>query len=362
MSILYILLAILLLAILIVVHEMGHFWAARWTKIDVMEFSVGFGPKLIGWKSRKYDTTFAVRAIPLGGYCAFYGEGENLNSQELEKDDPRIYGHFSVWKRLFVSVMGPVMNFVLALVLAVGYYWVSGIGTVTGVDPCIADVTAAGPAYEAGLQAGDVITEINGVNMLDGTMETLMGTISAWREEDGPMEVTVQRGEEILHLTLTPRWVEEEERMMLMVTLTPRMRVVYQPTTLWGAITAGADLCWRAGGMILRALQALVTTGEGFEQTSGPVGIISVVSTEVQAGGLQAFIELMISISINLGIMNLLPFPGLDGSKLIFGVLELIRGKPIKKEREAIITLVGMGILFSFIIFLTFRDVMNLFR
>ncbi len=140
MSLLYILLAILLLAILIVIHELGHFQAARWMKIDVMEFSVGFGPKLFGWKSRKYDTTFAVRAIPLGGYCAFYGEGETLNSDEvLAEDDPRIYGHFPVWKRLIVSVMGPVMNFVLALVLATGYYWVGGIGMVT---PLISVITS----------------------------------------------------------------------------------------------------------------------------------------------------------------------------------------------------------------------------
>ncbi len=363
MSILYILLAILLLAILIVIHEMGHFWAARWMKIDIMEFSVGFGPKLLGWKSRKYDTTFAIRAIPLGGYCAFYEEGATLNSDEiLEKDDPRIYSRFSVWKRLFVSVMGPVMNFILAFILATGYYWVNGIGTVTGIDPFISGVTAAGPAYEAGLKEGDVITEINGVNMLDGTVDTLTGTIAAWKEGDAPLQVTVQRGEETLHLSMTPLWDEQEKKMRVGVLISGKYRVAYQPANLFGAIGAGAGLCWNAGGLILRSLKALVTTGEGFDQTSGPVGIISTVSNEVRAGGLQAYIELMISISINLGIINLLPIPGLDGSKLLFGLIEAIRRKPIKKEREAMITLIGMGLLLAFILFLTFRDVMNLFR
>ena len=118
MNILFILLALLLLAILIVVHEMGHFWAARWMHIDVAEFAVGFGPKIFGWKSRKYETTFAIRAIPLGGYCSFYGED---SLEKLSKDDPRLFPNHSVWKRLFVILMGPMMNFVLAFVLAAGF-------------------------------------------------------------------------------------------------------------------------------------------------------------------------------------------------------------------------------------------------
>jgi len=359
MSLLYILVAVLLLAILIVVHEMGHFWAARAMGIPVSEFSVGFGPKLIGWKSRKYETQFSVRLIPLGGYCAFYGED---SVEKIEKDDPRLFPNQNVWKRLFTILMGPMMNFVLAFVLATGYYWVNGIGTVTGVDPYISEVTAAGPAYEAGLEAGDVIESINGENMLDGTTETLLNAIGSYQEGDEPLRLVVRRGEETEELSLTPRWDEEEGRMMIGVMIAGRYRVEYTRATLWDAMKASAELCWNASGLILNALKNLVTTGEGLDQTSGPVGIISTVSTQVAAGGFQAFLEMLISISINLGLMNLLPIPGLDGSRLVFGLIEVARGKPVPAEKEAMVHLAGMAVLFALMIVLTFKDIGNLLR
>ncbi|MBR2824169.1 MAG: RIP metalloprotease [Clostridia bacterium] len=359
MNILSILLAILLLAILIVVHEMGHFWAARWMHIDVAEFAVGFGPKLFGWKSRKYETTFAVRAVPLGGYCGFYGED---SLEELPKDDPRLFPNQNVWKRLFVILMGPMMNFLLAFILATGFYWVNGISTVTGVDPYIMEVNAAGAARDAGLQAGDVITEINGKNMLDDTTETLLSAIGGYRQGDPALEVTVLRGEETLHLQLTPAWNEEEERMMVGVTIGGRYRLRTEKTNLAGAAKASAEMCWQASGLILGALKNLVTTGEGLDQTSGPVGIISIVSEEVRLGGMQAFLELLISISINLGLMNLLPIPGLDGSRLVFGLIEVVRRKPVPQEKEALVHTAGMVLLLGLMIFLTYQDVLRLIR
>ena len=132
----YILLAILLLAILITVHEFGHFMAARAMKIEVREFAVGMGPKIVGWKSKTHETDFSIRAIPLGGFCAFYGEDDATGS---EQDDPRAFPKQNVWKRLFVILMGPMMNFVLAFVTATVFFWVSGVSVVTGADPYIAD-------------------------------------------------------------------------------------------------------------------------------------------------------------------------------------------------------------------------------
>jgi len=357
MSVTGILLAIVLLAILIVIHEMGHFFAARAMKIDVREFAVGFGPKLFGWKSRKYETTFAIRLIPLGGYCAFYGEDE---PGEIDRTDPRIFGNHSVWRRFLVILMGPMMNFVLAFVVAVGYYWIGGIPDATWVDPYITGVSASEPAYAAGLQARDVITEINGINMLDGSSQTLLDTLGGWKEGDPALELTVRRGEETLHLQVTPAWNVEEQRMMIGVTIGGRYRM--NQTDFAGAVREGWDVCVYASGEILRTLKELFTNREVFEQVSGPVGIISIVSNEVGDRGLEAFIELLITISINLGLFNLLPIPGLDGSRLIFGVIEAIRKKPIKPEREAMVNLIGMGVLFAFMIFVTFRDVTNLLK
>ena len=351
MSILYILIAILLLGILVVAHEFGHFMAARLTGIEVMEFAVGFGPKLLNWTSKKTGTKFSLRAIPLGGFCAFYGEDDATGKS---KDDPRAYGKQSVWKRMFTVLMGPMMNFILAFVVAVVYVWCTGIAD---VEPYLMGVDMGGPAQVAGLQAGDVIAEVNGVNVLDGTFETLLAAI------DGPDELTfaVRRNDETLTILCTPFWDAETSQYRIGITVGSRYTGTNHPVTLGAAVSQSWDTCVYAGGMILQAVGALVTRGEGFEQTSGPVGVVSIVSQEVRAYGLDAFINLLVVISINLGIMNLLPIPGLDGSRFLFMVVEAIRRKPVPQEKEAMVHLVGMLFLFSLMIFFTFRDVMNLF-
>ena len=355
----YILSAILLLALLIVFHEMGHFWAARLTGIEVTEFSVGFGPKLFGWKSRKYDTVFSVRLIPLGGYCAFFGEDDATGKL---KEDPRSFPKQKLWKRMITTMMGPGMNFLLAFTVAIVFYWVSGIQEITGLDPYIAEVMGAGPAYSAGLQAGDVVTEINGRNMLDGTADTLTGTIAGWREGDEPLHLTVRRGEETLQADLTPVWDEEEKKMRIGILVGATYRTETHPVSLWGGVQASWDLCVSASGAILNSLKELVTTGKGLDQTAGPVGIVSLVSTEVKEGGFSAFVQLLVLISINLGLMNLLPIPGLDGSRLVFGLVEWIRRKPVPPEKEAMVHLVGMVFLFGVLIFFTFKDIIRIFQ
>ena len=354
----YIILAILLLAILITVHEFGHFLAARAMKIEVREFAIGMGPKLIGWKSRKHETAFSVRAIPVGGYCAFYGEDDPTGKS---REDPRAFPKQKVWKRLFVILMGPMMNFVLAFAVATVFYWANGISVTTGIDPYIADVMAAGPAYSAGMEAGDLVTEINGKNMLDGTMDTLLDTLQDWKEGDEPLRMTVQRDGAVLQMEMSPVWDEAEKKMRIGVTIGGIYRTEQQPVSFAGGIVNSWKLCVNASGAILGALKDLVTTGKGLDETSGPVGIVSIVSSEVKAGGFSAFTQLLVLISINLGLMNLLPIPGLDGSRLVFGIVEVIRRKPVPPEKEAVVHLVGMVVLFGLMIFFTFKDIMKLF-
>ena len=257
--------------------------------------------------------------------------------------------------------MGPVMNFVLAFVVGTVFFWVNGVETITGIDPYIVDVMAAGPAYSAGIQAKDVVTEINGVNMLDGTETTLLDTIGNWKEGDAPLKMTILRGEETVETELTPVWDEKEQKMRIGVTIGGKYRTETEPETFLGGIKDSWDWCSYASGVMLRALKDLVTTGEGLDQTSGPVGIVSMVSTEVQEEGLRAFIRLLMVISINLGLMNLLPIPGLDGSRLVFGLVEVVRRKPVPPEKEAMVHLAGMVVLFGFMIFITFKDIMKLF-
>lgn len=359
MSILYVLVAILLLGILVAVHEFGHFIAARLTGIEVMEFSIGMGPRLCGWKSRRHGTAFNLRAIPMGGYCAFYGEDD---AEGKHVDDPRAYNRQPVWKRMISVLAGPGMNFVLAFVVAALYFWIGGVGEVTGVTPYISQVMAAGPAYEAGLRDGDVIEEIDGVNMLDGTMETLLDAIGAYRPGDPAMTVTVLRGESTFVTTLTPVYDEAEGKARIDVYIGGVNQVVMRPATLPEAIAQSWNTCVYASGVILDALKAMVTTGEGLDQASGPVGVVSQVSEQVRAYGFEAFVNMLVVISINLGIMNLLPIPGLDGSRFLFMLLEAVRRKPVPPQKEAMVHLAGMVFLIAVMIFFTFRDVLNLFR
>jgi len=356
-TILYVLLAILLLGILITVHEFGHFFAARLTGIEVMEFAIGFGPKLWSRKG-KSGTTFSLRAIPLGGFCAFYGEDD---AKGETKSDPRAYNNQSVWKRMFSIIMGPMMNFILAFVVVVLFYWAGGIQEVVGVEPFVSEVMAAGPAYDAGLKDGDVIVSVDGVNMLDGTTDTLLNTLGSYQEGQPPMQLVIDRGGETIETQLIPYWNEDESRYMIGVYIGGRYLTEVRSASLGEAFTEGWAYCVYAGGLVFDALGQLVQ-GQGLDNVSGPVGTVSVVTQVVQQNGFEGFVSLLVTISINLGIMNLLPIPGLDGMRFIFTVIEAIRRKPIPQEKEAIIHLCGYALLFGLMVFFTFKDVLRLFQ
>lgn len=356
MTLFYVLIAILLVGVLIVVHEAGHFWAARLTGIAVREFSVGFGPKIVGWKSHKHDTCFSIRAIPMGGYCSFYGEDDTTGEHQ---DDPRAFGRQNVWKRIFSVLMGPGMNLILAFVVMVLYFSIAG-GAVLDDVPSMVQISAGSPAEAAGIQVGDVVAEVNGQDVLDGTTDTLLEALGSYQEGDAPLHLVIQRGEETVEADVTPLWNEAEGRYLMGVSI--GYGYTMQPMSIGRAIGASWDNCVYASGMILRLLKGLVTTGEGLENTSGIVGAVSAVSQQVQTGGFDAFVNALVMLSINLGVMNMLPIPGLDGSRFLFLVLEVIRRKPVKPEREAMVHLIGMVFLFGVMIFFTYRDVLNLLR
>ena len=345
----YVLVGVLLLGILVAVHEFGHFMAARLTGIEVMEFAIGMGPKLIGWTGKR-GTKFSLRCIPFGGFCAFYGEDD---VEGKSKDDPRAYNKQAVWKRMITVAMGPVMNFVLAFVVLTGYLWYVGDAV---VEPYIYGVEENGPAYVAGIQTDDVITAVNGVNVLDGTKDTLIAAIDG----DDPLVLTVRRGSEVFETTADPFWDDNTRSYRIGITVSGHI-VDTLPISFGTAVSRGWSDCLSFSTAILDALRALVTTGEGLDETGGPVAVISMVSQEVANYGVDAFITMLAFISVNLGIMNLLPIPGLDGSRLLFHAIEGVRGKPIKPELEGTIHLVGTLLLLGLLAIITLRDVWRLF-
>ena len=356
-----ILIAIVLLGILVTIHELGHFLAARACGIAVREFSVGFGPQLLHRTGRN-GTVYSLRLIPMGGYCAFYGED---TTDKASLADPRSFPSQPVWKRMITVLMGPGMNFLLAFFVLFFYVWIGGTSSTV---PYIVSVEEHGPAMEAGLLAGDQVTAINDVNLVDEDIQVFTSLISAYTDGSDPLKLSIARDAQNLELFMTPVYDETYDRYRVGITVSLAIRTetlpdgtvryVTRPAAFTTAVSIAYHNCVYAGTSMLTALKNLVTRGEGLDQTSGPVGIISMVSS----GGLDAFINLLILISINLGIMNLLPIPGLDGSRLLFQLVEVIRRKPIPPEKEAIVHMAGFVLLIALMLFFTYNDIMKLIR
>ncbi len=359
----YIVFAILLLAILIMIHEFGHFMAARIMKIDVTEFSIGFGPRLLGWKSRKYETKFSIRAVPLGGYCAFFGEDD---AKGITKDDPRAFPNHNVWKRMFVILMGPMMNFVLAFVVTLVFVWCVGINVSSDGTfyPYIHEVVEGGEAGKAGLRSMDAVLEINGRSMSSQTPDDAIAAFQNAVQglEDGEQaRILIRRDGTTKEYLVGTAPDEETGRKMVGVILT-YSPVVRKHVGFFEGFREAWVTCADAAGTILTLLRELPTNREVAESMTGVVGTVAVVKELTQEYGIEMFINLMIIISINLGLMNLLPIPGLDGSRLVFGIIEVIRGKPIPQEKEAMVHLAGMVLLFGLMIFFTYNDIVKLIQ
>lgn len=352
MTILYVLLAILLLGILIMVHEFGHFAVARLCGIAVKEFSLGFGPVIWQHKSKKSDTTFSIRPIPMGGYCMFYGDTDDDPSGST-KDDPRNYNKAPVWKRMLSVLAGPGMNFVLAFVVAIALMGVYGAVATT---PVVQEVEAGMPAAEAGLQAGDIFVRVNQTEVENGTVQDVSNAIGA-DASSAPVEITVLRDGQEQTFTVTPQYDSELERYRVGVTIAQG----YEKMPASSILPSAWSLCKQASVAIVESLGKLFTTGEGLNDAAGPVGVVSLVAQQTQQGGLEIYLYLLVIISINLGLMNLIPIPGLDGSRLIFMLIEAIRRKPVNQKIEAGVHLCGYVLLFGIMIFFTFKDVLRLF-
>ena len=336
----YVVLALLLLGVLIIAHEAGHFWAARACGIGVQEFSMGMGPLIAKWKSRK-GTQFSVRLLPIGGFCQFYGEDE-------DEPDPRAFNNQAVWKRAVTVASGPLMNFLVAFLVIVLFMSVIGINTIV---PKIAQVEEN--AQAAGLQVGDTIVSVNGAEMTN--YQQISQAIAA--SEGNDVTLGVERGKEELSLTLTPFYDEEAGRFRVGFSFgQERVR-----TSVLTSIPFSVQYNVESVKLILSTLKDLVFKGQGVDDVTGPVGMVYVIQEVTQQGGLDVYLELIALISVNLGVMNLLPIPGLDGSRLLFLLVEAIRRKPVKREWEGAIHAAGFILLMGLMVLLTYKDIMRFF-
>ncbi len=355
MSLLYILLAVFMFGILITIHEAGHFWAARLNKIPVREFAIGFGPKLAGWKSKKHETVFSVRLVPMGGFCAFYGEDDGSDEA---KADPRYFGNFSAWKRLLTTVAGPVMNILLAFIVAVAFFAISGIPTITGpASTTVQSVNADGPASLAGIRPLDKIVAVNGVPVTDNVSELIN---LATQGGQAQLEIAIERpGAGDMTVEVTPLYDQNTRRFMMGVNLMTSVPQVWRQGSLGEMLVSAFDMCVETSTGILKVLGNLIFRGEGLNNLTGFVGVTETIVQTTKSSQLPGYLYLMCMISINLGLFNLLPIPGLDGSRIAFLLIEAVRGKPFK--REGYVHAFGMILLFGLMIWVNLRDILRLF-
>ena len=336
----YVFLALLLLGVLIMAHEAGHFWAARACGIEVQEFAMGMGPLLAKWKSRK-GTQFSVRLLPIGGFCQFYGEDEDVN-------DPRSFNNQAVWKRVATVISGPLMNFVVAFVVLVLYLSLLGVPvTVPRVD------AVENHAAAAGLMAGDELLYVNDVPA-DSANAVLTEIMSS---EGKTVMLKVERAGEKISIPIAPFFDEEAGRYRVGFTFAQERERVSLLESVPFSVVYNAE----SVRLIGVTLKNLLFRGEGVSDVTGPVGTVYVIQEVTQQGGIDTYLELLALISVNLGVMNLLPIPGLDGSRLLFLLAEGIRRKPIKRELEGAIHGAGFVLLMGLMVALTYKDIMQIF-
>lgn len=351
--------AIAVLAILIVVHEMGHFLAARLQGIYANRFSLGFGPVL--FKYQGPQTEYAVRAFPLGGFVGFPDDDPD---SDIPPDDPNLLRNRPILDRAIVISAGVIANLIFAYFLLVAQSGIVGNQQVNyqpgvivaGVVP--ADTSS--PAVAAGLKPGDIILSAKGeaLEASQTAISELTGVIQG--NPNQPLQLNVQRGEETLTLNVTPK-SGSDGKGRIGVQLAPNGKVVRsRAKSIVEAFSAAAEEYQRIAVLTVQGFGQLISNfGETAKQVSGPVAIVAIGAdiASSNAGNLFQFAAL---ISINLAIINILPLPALDGGQLAFLLIEGLRGKPLPTKIQDGIMQTGLMLLLGLGIFLILRDTANL--
>lgn len=335
-----ILLAVVLFLLLIVFHEFGHFIVAKKSGIKVNEFAVGMGPLI--YSKEKGETKYSFRLVPIGGYCAMEGEDD-------ESNDPRSFDNAPAFKRFLTILAGPVANLIIAVLVFTIVGGISGVVT-TEVSDFIED----SPAKIAGIEKGDEISKLNGKEISDFTeISKVVNDFYKDKDFEKEINVEVKRGGKDLDFNFKPK-VEAEN---VYIGIIPARRT----PGFFEAIAFGFKETGRNIKMIFTILGRLFTGKLALGALSGPVGVLKELGNQAQSG-LANLLYFLAYISVNLAVLNLLPIPALDGSKLLTSAIEMITGKKINKKLEEKITMVGFFILLGLILVVSIKDIINLFR
>lgn len=348
-NILLVVVSILLFSLVIFIHELGHFLTAKWAGVKVNEFAIGMGPAI--FKRQKGETLYAIRLLPIGGYCSMEGE-------DSESDSANAFGKKSVYKRMIIVAAGAIMNIILGIVF---------MAVILAQQPRFASTTVSSFADEAvtqqnGLQIGDKIMEMDGYRVSTYTDIGFVMSIN----KDFKADIVVERNGEVMTLNDVNFATRESENGNTIVVrdfyLVPIQKNLWTMTVqIFKEMVSNVR-------MIYATLIGMVTGTLSVHDVSGPVGLVSMISSAASEGlktnitaALNNIINIMMVFTVNLGIFNLLPVPALDGGRLVFLIIEAIKGKPLLPKYEGIVHTVGFILLILLMLLVSVNDVMKLF-
>ena len=348
----------LILGAIVLIHELGHFLTAKLFGVYCAEFSIGMGPKL--FSKKKGETEYQIRALPIGGYVAMAGEADQEDN-EIMKDVPyeRTLKGIKTWKKCVIMLAGVFMNFVLALVLLIGIYSFVEVQTNTSE---IGSVVKDKGAALAGIEAGDVINKITINNeehiiaSFSDIQEVLDNENLQLDTDTVTMKVGLTRNKHYLEKEVTAKYNNETKSYVMGITAATKQ------LTFAEAIRQGINQFIEYALLIFTTLGKLITDmTHTVSQLSGPVGIYTVTAQVTQTGSISTLLSLTALLSTNIGMFNLLPIPGLDGSQVLFAIVEKVIRREIPTRIKYALQMAGLILVFGLMIFVTVNDIGKFF-
>ncbi len=340
---------VLMLGIIVFIHELGHFFWAKKSGVYCYEFSLGFGPKLFSFKRKNDETLYCLRLIPIGGYVAM--AGEEVDDDKSVPKSKKMYNK-PWYKKLIIVLAGVMNNFILGFIVLFIIALIYGSYT---TKPILGTVVKDSASYESGLRKGDKILKINGERTKTWDDVTLKLTL-ANNEKTQVFTVETSDGEK--ELKVKPTKVTDKEG-----NVSYSYGIALDDTKYHGIGNAFKYATSKFGSIfnsMIVTIKSLITGKVGLNSLSGPVGIYSIVGSQSKAGA-SGLLYLLAYLSINVGFINLIPFPAFDGYRAVVILIEKITGKKVNAKVDAVINSIGLYLLFALMIYITIKDVLRLF-